>query len=139
MPTPLAWYTPSRGNRGSKDAKVTIGLEGELGHRQLRVRTPRAFEDHHVVRRGESNAVILGGSALPGLVAVAIAADGDATVSAGDDGSTRYAVSRQVRAPAGRARGDGVLHRRGSRRRWRGGDHRGHAAARVAVVAHCDA
>ena len=80
MPIPPAWCTRSRSRTAAaRDAKLTIGLEGELGHRQLRVRTPRAFEDKHVVRRGESNAVILGGSALPGLVAVAIAADGDAT------------------------------------------------------------
>src|SRR6185503_16877806 len=86
-------------NRGSRDARLTIGLEGELGHRQLRVRAPRPFEDHHVVRRGESGAVILSGSALPGLVALAIAADGDSVVQTGE--GARYAVSRQVRAPAG--------------------------------------
>ena len=87
-------------NRGSREARLTIGLEGELGHRQLRVRAPRTFEDHHVVRRGESGAVILSGSALPGLVALAIAADGDSAVQVGD-GAARYAVSRQLRAPAG--------------------------------------
>ena len=76
-------------NRSTKDARLTIGLEGVLGHRQLRVRTPRAFEDHHVVRRGDSSAVILGGSALPGLVAVAIAADGEAIVTTGEEGDTR--------------------------------------------------
>jgi hypothetical protein len=88
-------------NRGSREARLTIGLEGELGHRQLRVRTPRTFEDHHVVRRGDSSAVILGGSALPGLVALAIAADGEAVVTTSAEGGARYAVTRQVRAPAG--------------------------------------
>src|SRR5687768_1091301 len=87
-------------NRGAKDATLTIGLEGELGHRQLRVRRSRLFEDHHVVRQGDSGAVILSGSALPGLVAVAIAADGESVVRV-DAGAPRYAVSRQVRAPAG--------------------------------------
>src|SRR5687767_4142588 len=87
-------------NRGAKDASLTIGLEGELGHRQLRVRRSRLFEDHHVVRQGDSGAVILSGSALPGLVAVAIAADGESAVQVRDD-VARYAVSRQVRAPAG--------------------------------------
>ena len=88
-------------NRGQRDVRLSIGLEGELGHRQLRVRRARAFEDHHLARRGDSNAVILGGSALPGLVALAIAADGESAASAGNDGSARYAVTRQVRAPAG--------------------------------------
>lgn len=90
-------------NRGAKDARLTISLEGVLGHRQLRVRTPRPFEDHHVARRGESDAVILGGSALPGLVALAVAADGDAEIVVGED-EARYAVRRSVRAaPGGQA------------------------------------
>ena len=87
-------------NRGDHDVRLTIGLEGVLGHRQLRVRTPRPFEDHHLARRGESNAIILGGSALPGLVALAIAAEGDATITLAD-GEARYAIERTVRAPAG--------------------------------------
>jgi len=90
-------------NRGAREARLVISLEGVLGHRQLRVRTPRPFEDHHVARRGESNAVILGGSALPGLVALAIAADGDADIAVGED-EARYAVRRSVRAaPGGQA------------------------------------
>lgn len=88
-------------NRGTSDVRVGISLEGTLGHRQLRVRTPRAFEDAHVARRGSSNAVVLSGSALPGLVAVAIAADGEAAIELPDDGAARFAIRRQVRAPAG--------------------------------------
>jgi hypothetical protein len=88
-------------NRGTADAKLTISLEGELGHRQLRVRTPRAFEDAHMVRRGDSNAVVLSGNSLPGPVALAIAADGEASVHIDGNGRARYALRRQVRAPAG--------------------------------------
>lgn len=88
-------------NRGTSDVRVGISLEGTLGHRQLRVRTPRAFEDAHVARRGSSNAVVLSGSALPGLVAVAIAADGEAAIELPDDGAARFAIRRQLRAPAG--------------------------------------
>lgn len=87
-------------NRAARDVRLTIGLEGVLGHRQLRVRTPRPFEDVHTARLGESQAVILGGAALPGLVALAIAADGDASIEVAGDGA-RYAVHRSVRAPAG--------------------------------------
>lgn len=90
-------------NRGSAEARLTIGLEGALGHRQLRVRTARPFADAPTARVGESNAVVLGGSALPGLVALAIAADGEATATADEGGGARYAIRRSVRAPAGGA------------------------------------
>lgn len=98
-----AVYAIAVENRGSTDARLTIGLAGTLGHRQLRVRTARAFEDHHVVRPGEGNAVILRGSALPGLVALAIGADGEADIDAGEgpDGAGTYRIRRSVRAPAG--------------------------------------
>jgi hypothetical protein len=92
-------YAVAVENRGAREVHLNLGLEGVLGHRQLRVRTPRLFEDQHVARRGESNAIILGGSALPGLVALAIAADGDATITLGED--ARYALHRAIRAPAG--------------------------------------
>jgi hypothetical protein len=88
-------------NRGAADARITIGLEGELGHRQLRVRTARPFADAHVARRGESGSVILSGNALPGVVALAIGADGEATVTVPDETRARYEIRRQLRAPAG--------------------------------------
>ena len=90
-------------NRGSADVRLTIGLEGVLGHRQLRVRTARAFEDGHVVQRGDGDAVVLRGSALPGLVALAIGADGEAAIDVPDSGTAggRYRIQRSVRAPAG--------------------------------------
>lgn len=89
-------------NRGSKDLQVELGLEGLLGHRQLRVRTPRLFEDDHVVRRTESNTIVLGGSALPGLVAVAIATEGEAIVTL-NEAEAYYKVHRNLRIPAGSA------------------------------------
>ncbi|HEX9565276.1 MAG TPA: hypothetical protein VF981_14940, partial [Gemmatimonadaceae bacterium] len=51
-------YAMAVENRGSREAHLTIALQGVLGHRQLRVRTPRPFEDYHVARHGESNAVV---------------------------------------------------------------------------------
>ena len=36
-------------NRGGRAADVTLTLEGSLGHRQLRVRTPAPFDDAHRV------------------------------------------------------------------------------------------
>lgn len=84
-------------NRAQTDTRLTIGLEGSLGYRQLRVRTTHRFPDANVVRRGTTDAVILEGGAVPGLVALAIGADGTATVDA--PGAGRYSVRRDVRVP----------------------------------------
>jgi hypothetical protein len=94
-----AVYALSVENRGATDVRLTLGLEGQLGHRQLRVREPRAFEDQHVARRGHADSVILGGSALPGLVALAIGADGDATIVLPGDRHASYEIRRHLRAP----------------------------------------
>ncbi|HXT15585.1 MAG TPA: hypothetical protein VN706_08135 [Gemmatimonadaceae bacterium] len=73
-----AVYALSLENRRAEDVTVTVTLAGTLGHRQLRVRTPRAFEDANTVSQGLSGAVLLEGASLPGLAALALAADGDA-------------------------------------------------------------
>jgi hypothetical protein len=96
-----AVYAIAVENRGATDARVTIGLEGELGHRQLRVRSSRAFQDGHLARHGQGDAVILSGSALPGLVALAIGADGESTIVLPDEAGAQYAIRRQLRAQAG--------------------------------------
>ncbi|MCC6931184.1 MAG: hypothetical protein IT359_19495 [Gemmatimonadaceae bacterium] len=84
-------------NQSQQAINVTIGLEGHLGHRQLRVRTPRPFIDAHAVRRGMTEAVILGGTAVPGLVGMAIGADGAATIEVPNE--QEYAIRREVRVP----------------------------------------
>ncbi|MDP1858899.1 MAG: hypothetical protein Q8K82_09520, partial [Gemmatimonadaceae bacterium] len=84
-------------NRSTADVHLSVGLEGELGHRQLRVRTPHPFTDAHVVRRGATDAVILEGGALPSLVALAIGADGSSTIEVPNAG--RYSVRRDIRVP----------------------------------------
>jgi hypothetical protein len=93
-----AVYAISLENRGAVDAAVDVGLSGTLGHRQLRVQTPRAFEDPSRVALGRSGAVLLEGSSLPGLAALAIAADGDAKTTV-DDG--RYSIKRSITVEAG--------------------------------------
>jgi len=84
-------------NRGQGSVQVTVGLEGTLGHRQLRVKAARPFVDAHAVRRGATEAVILGGDAVPGLVAVAIGADGGATIEVPNE--REFAIQREVRVP----------------------------------------
>jgi Metal-independent alpha-mannosidase (GH125) len=95
-----AVYALSIENRGASEAAVDVTLEGMLGHRQLRTRTPRAFEDASRVSVGTSGAVLLEGASLPGIVAVALVADGDGNASV--DGNA-FSLERSVRvAPGGR-------------------------------------
>jgi hypothetical protein len=93
-----AVYALSLENRAKAEVSVTVTLAGALGHRQLRVRTPRAFEDAPRVSLGASGAVLLEGSSLPGLASVALLADADAETSV--DANT-YAIKRSVTLGAG--------------------------------------
>ncbi len=67
-------------NRGGVARRIAVRMAGTLGHRQLRVRTPRPAEDAPRVSRSAGDLVLLEGSAQPGLVALAIGADAEAAV-----------------------------------------------------------
>lgn len=84
-------------NRSQQGIRVSVGLEGHLGHRQLRVKTARPFIDEHALRRGATDAVILTGNGVPSLVALAIGADGAATIDVPNEQS--YAIRREIRVP----------------------------------------
>lgn len=87
-------------SRRDDDCRVTISLEGVLGHRQLRVRTAHAFEDAHVAVAGDGNTIVLRGSALPGIAALAIGSDGEAVRELPNGQGGAYAIRRAVRVPA---------------------------------------
>ena len=91
-----AVYAIAFENRGKEPRRVRVGLEGTLGHRQLRVRTPRAAEDAHRVTVAGEDVVILDGTATTGLCALAIAADGAATVEIREGEQPGYAISREL-------------------------------------------
>lgn len=93
-----AVYALAVDNRGSATAEVDVTFEGTLGHRQIRVRTPRAADDAHVVSTASEGVVLLEGAALPGLAAVAVAAGGDANVSVTGDS---FALRQHITVPAG--------------------------------------
>ena len=88
-----AVYALSVENRGSASVDVIFGLEGVLGHRQLRVRTPRAMSAGHRVTETASGEVVLDGDDAPGFAALALAGDEGSTVAVTDAG---YAIHRQV-------------------------------------------
>lgn len=92
-----AVYAFALENRSAADVHVSVGLAGTLGHRQLRVCAARPFTDPHAARRGSGEAVILEGASVPGVMALAIGADGDAAIDVSE--GARYAVRRDVRVP----------------------------------------
>lgn len=97
-----AVYALSLENRGNRDLDATFMVEGTLGHRQLRVRTERPFEDANLVQELDGD-VILGGRAAAGMVAIAIGADESSRAKvegAGGEAPT-YLIERSVKAPAG--------------------------------------
>ncbi|MGA1417175.1 MAG: hypothetical protein ACO327_02070 [Gemmatimonadaceae bacterium] len=91
-----AVYAMALENRGSVPHTIDVGLEGTLGHRQIRVRSPRPAEDAHRLTRSAHDVVLLDGAAVPGLVALAIAADGAAAVQIGEGATPTYALTRTV-------------------------------------------
>ena len=91
-------YAIALENRGTTSHHVVVRMTGTLGHRQLRVRTPRPAEDAPRVSAGASDLVLLEGSAQPGLVALAIGADGTADVEV--DGIS-FSLARSLELPGG--------------------------------------
>ena len=94
-----AVYTIGIENRGASEVHVEVALEGTLGHRQQRVRTARPFDDDHRVSIGDGDVLLLEGTAIPGLAALAIGADGPARVEATTEPSREpraFAVRRDL-------------------------------------------
>lgn len=91
---PGAVYVITVENRGASEARVDVSLAGTLGYRQQRVRTARAFADAHRVAAGPGDTVLLDGSALPGVAALAVAADGtpSVTIDAAVEQAPRFSV-----------------------------------------------
>jgi hypothetical protein len=92
-------------NRGTTERRITLSLEGTLGHRQLRVRSPRPTDDAHRVVRGAGGVVVLEGSAQPGFAALAVAAEGgeeEASIELpASNGAPRFALHREFAIAAG--------------------------------------
>ena len=90
-------------NRGPDEVRATLSLAGALGHRQTRIRTPRAAEDPHRVTAA-GDVILLEGTALSSGVALAVAADDGARLETGVAGPNSFALHRDESiAPGGRA------------------------------------
>jgi len=98
-----AVYALSVENRGARSVELTLGIEGVLGHRQLRVRSARPFDDLHRIVRTAQDVVVMEGSAQPGLVSVAVGADGPVEVDLDEGSHPRFLMRRaEALAPGGR-------------------------------------
>jgi hypothetical protein len=91
-------------NLGAVDVRIEVALEGVLGYRQQRVRTGRPYEDGHRVLR-TANGVVLEGTALPGVAALYLTADGPADVESTGGVAPTFALRRAIVVPPG-ASGD---------------------------------
>jgi hypothetical protein len=91
-----AVYALSVENRGGAKLSAALIAEGTLGHRQLRVRTERAFEaGSHRVDAIDGD-VVMGGRSPDALVALAIGADGNSTVEVRHGAEPSYRVERTL-------------------------------------------
>jgi hypothetical protein len=96
-----AVYMISVENRGQLPLSVEVAIRGSLGHRQLRVRTPRAFDDSHRALV-EDGVVILEGAALPGVISLALVCDSPVEVSASEEGeSAKFSITREITVAPG--------------------------------------
>ena len=80
--------------------------------------------------------MLLEGASLPGLAALALVADGDATV---ESTATKYAIRRSITSPPGAREQVAFYHRRRPGARRRRGDGQRAAPARMARAARVDA
>ncbi len=94
-------YAIAAENRGDQDVTVTVTLEGVLGHRQIRVRTPRTFDDANCLVQVSEDMLVLEGAALPGVASLAITADGPARVETENSATPRFAMHRELAVPTG--------------------------------------
>ncbi len=88
-------------NRGGEPTRVSLTLEGTLGHRQLRVRSPRPADDPHRIAAVASGVVVLEGSGQPGLAALAIGGDGEARITLTPGAAPGFALERELVIDAG--------------------------------------
>lgn len=89
-------------NRGGNSVNLGIGVEGTLGHRQLRVRSPRVFTDAHSVTIS-GDTVLLDGASAESPVALAIGGEGSLEAVA-DEAAGRWSVRSNQSLETGASR-----------------------------------
>lgn len=83
-------------NRGDAPVHVTLGMEGTLGHRQLRVQSAREFTDEHSVSEGVAGSVMLEGRSAESPLAMAIGGEGEMVAAIRNGTEPSWSLSRDV-------------------------------------------
>lgn len=119
-------------SRGTGTMEIELELEGTMGHRQLRVRTPSAFTDAHRAAAIECG-VVIDGDSVHSHLAIAIGGQGDCATSINEGRLPSWTIRKSFVLHAGEEKDDafyiaagperdgavatlGVLRRRGWRR-----------------------
>ena len=92
-------YALALENRSDAELRVAVSLEGTFGARQLRVRSPRLFDDADRVVQTRPDVIVLEGAAPPGLVALAIAPEAGGSARVLDAAQGRFAVRAECAVP----------------------------------------
>ncbi len=82
-------------NRGDSILHVSIALEGRLGHRQVRVRTARVYDDANAIIDGEDSSIVLEGASPESPVAIAIGGEGEGDTVIEDRAAASWFMSRR--------------------------------------------
>lgn len=89
-----AVYALAVENRGPTARRVSLALEGVLGHRQIRVRSAHTLDDAPRVGVGANASVILEGMSAVGVAALALGSDEEGEVSVHEGTVPGYAIAR---------------------------------------------
>ncbi len=87
-------------SRGESPVDIRLVLEGTLGLRQLRVRTPAAFTDSHRITAA-GDGIVLDGDSATSHLAIAIGGDGQCAMSVCEDELPSYSIEARLTLPAG--------------------------------------
>ncbi len=82
-------------NRGQSNVELTLGLTGTLGHRQMRVRTPRAFADANSAFKTAEHSVVLEGRSAESPIALAIGGEGEFSCEVVDGVAPTWILDRK--------------------------------------------
>jgi len=81
-------------NRGQQPVNISLGVAGKLGHRQQRIRSARALDDHHSVHVAEG-AIVMEGKGTPAYCAIVVAADGAGAESVANESALTWSITRE--------------------------------------------
>ena len=83
-------------NRGADSVQLAVGMDGTLGHRQVRVRTSRKFSDGHSTSKGSGSSIVFEGTSAESPVAMAIGGEGEFESVVNESDSPSWSLTRLV-------------------------------------------